>query len=135
LWVLSQLRVLGYHSLNAVLQRTAHLCPYGAERSFLCIIQQGELFLVAHVSAGGGNAGQIVGECRFSLVMCRFDFCPANQKFFVVGNSQCTATIQTQNILCGQGQHQTGQVDETEELFHCIYTLKHLWKLYLIKQQ
>ena len=94
-----------------------------------------EASLVAHVSAGGGNAGQIVGECRFSLVMCRFDFCPANQKFFVVGNSQCTATIQTQNILCGQGQHQTGQVDETEELFHCIYTLKHLWKLYLIKQQ
>jgi len=79
--------------------------------------------LVAHISAGSGNLGQIVCKCFFFTVVRRIDFLAAYQQLLIVGYGQCTATIQAQDALRARWQHQAGQVDETEELFHCIYTL------------
>ena len=48
--------------------------------------------------------------------MCSVDFFLAYQQFFVVGNCQCTATIQAQCFLGLHGEGQVCQTDETEEL-------------------
>ena len=120
--ILRQFGMLGQQSLYAALHDAAYLCAYRGECSLLRVAQQRQLFLVAHVSAGGRYLWQEVGECRFFLIMCRTDLFLAYQQVLVVGDGQCTATIQTQYPLCARRQGDQCQVDDTEYFFHFVHT-------------
>ena len=111
--ILYQFGVLCQQSLYAALHGAADLCTYRSECAFLCIAQQGEFFLVAHISACCRQLGEVVGECRFLLVVCGIDFFLAYQQFFVVGDGQCTTTIQAEDTLCAHGKGKEGQIDDT----------------------